>query len=103
MNPDPLEKVIEAKVVEFAKSLGCYVRKFTSPAHRSVPDRLLITPHGVVFFMELKRKGQVPTAGQAVEIEKIRKMNVKVFVVDNVEEGKRIVGSMVDPLSDPMF
>lgn len=95
MNPNPLEKVIEGKVVEHAKKLGCYVRKFTSPAHRSVPDRMFISPNGVVWFIEFKRLGQKPTAGQEVEIEKIRKTGVKVFVCDNVDDGKRVVDAMV--------
>jgi hypothetical protein len=103
MNLNPLEKVIEAKVCEHAKKLGCYVRKFTSPSHRSVPDRMIITPNGIVFFIEFKRKGEVPTAGQVVEIEKIRKMGVKVFVVDAVEDGKNVVDAMVSKMNDPMF
>lgn len=98
MKSNPLEKDIEKKVCDFAKARGFYVRKFTSPAHRSVPDRMFITPHGVVFFIEFKRLGQVPTPGQQVEIEKIRKMGVKVFVVDCVEEGKNVINATVDVL-----
>jgi hypothetical protein len=55
---------------------------------------MFITPNGVVYFIEFKRLGEVPTTGQAVEIEKIRKMGVKVFVVDAVEDGKNVVESM---------
>lgn len=90
-NLNPLEKDIETKVVAFAKSLGMLVYKFTSPSRRSVPDRMFITKAGVVFFVEFKRKGEKPTAGQLVEIEKIRRSKVPVYVVDNVEEGKDIV------------
>ena len=97
-NPNPLERDIEKAVCAFAKTKGCYVRKFTSPSHRSVPDRLFITPAGTVFFMELKRRGEKPTPGQTIEIDKIRKMNVKVFVCDNVEDGKNVVESMCDVL-----
>lgn len=123
MDSNPLEKDIEKRVVDFARSLNCYVRKFTSPSQRSVPDRIFITDHGVVFFMELKRLGKVPTPSQELEIAKIRQQGVKVFVVDNVAEGKRVVGEMVsmqskvfddahlnilaqqhlNPFDDPMF
>lgn len=95
MNDNPLEKVIEKKICDHAKKCGCYVRKFTSPAHRSVPDRMIITPHGVVYFMELKRKGEKPTMAQAVEIEKIRQMGVTVYVVDTVQEGITLVDLMM--------
>jgi len=94
-NPNPLEKFIEAKVVAYAKSKGCLVYKFTSPSFRSVPDRIFVTPYGTVFFMELKRKGQQPTAAQAVEIAKIRKQGVEVWVIDNVEDGKNAIDVML--------
>lgn len=96
-NPDPLEKEIEKRVCDYAKSLGMLCYKFTSPARRSVPDRMLITKAGVVFFIEFKRKGQKPTASQEVEIAKIRAQGVKCFVVDNVGDGKRIVQSQNAP------
>ena len=92
MNPNPLEKDIENRVVEFAKKEHkMLVYKFTSPARRSVPDRMFITPDGRVFFIEMKRKGEKPTAAQAVEQDKIRAMKIPVYVVDNVETGKKVV------------
>lgn len=96
MNTNPLEKVIEKKVCDYAKSKGCLVYKFTSPARRSVPDRLFIMPDGKgVFFIEFKRKGQKPTPAQQVEIEKIRKQGTLVFVADNIETGKRCIDLML--------
>lgn len=103
-NTNPLEKVIEQKVCDYAKWLGCLVYKFTSPARRSVPDRLFIMPHGKgCFFIEFKRLGGIATAAQQVEIEKIRKQGISVRIVDNVEEGKRVVRDQLFALSDPMF
>jgi len=88
---NPLEKDIEAKVCAYAKKLGCLVYKFTSPARRSVPDRLFIAPLGVIFFIEFKRHGQKPTPAQQVEIEKMHAKGAQVFVVDSVQTGKTIV------------
>jgi len=91
-NPSPLEKDIESKVVKFAKeNFGMLVYKFTSPSRRSVPDRLFITNTGDSFFIEFKRLGEKPTAAQQVEIEKLRKQRARVWVVDDVEEGKTTV------------
>lgn len=90
-NLNPLEKDIEAKLVAFAKSLGIICYKFTSPSRRSVPDRVMVLPGGRVIWMELKRKGQKPTASQTVEIEKLKKQGATVYVVDNVEDGKLIL------------
>ncbi len=95
MKPNPLEKEIEQAVRKYAMGLGCLCYKFTSPACRSVPDRMFITPAGVVFFMELKRLGAHPTPAQQVEIDKIRSKGVTVYVVDRVEEGRALVDLML--------
>lgn len=95
----PLEKDIEKKVCKYAvDTYSCYVRKFTSPQQRSVPDRIFITPTGRVFFIEFKRpaKGQntlpeLPTAGQLAEHDAIRKCKGKVHVVCDVEEGQKLI------------
>lgn len=92
-NPDPLEKDIERRVCDYAKSLGILVYKFTSPSRRSVPDRLFIMPDGGVFFIEFKRKGEKPSPAQEVEIARIRKQGVHVFVVDEVPVGKAIIAA----------
>lgn len=88
----PLEKDIERKVCQFAKDHGMLAYKFNSESHRSVPDRLFITPKGHVFFIEFKRLGKKPTEGQLREMQRIREHGKPVFVVDTVDEGKRIVG-----------
>lgn len=91
MNDNPLESAIEHRVCDYAKSLRVLSYKFTSPARRSVPDRLFIVPGGRMFFIEFKRKGQSPTAAQAVEIARIRNQGGAVYVVDNVEQGKKVI------------
>lgn len=88
---NPLEKDIEKAVCAYAKTLGMLCYKFTSPSRMSVPDRLFITKAGVVFFVEFKRRGSKPTPAQEVEINKIRTKGVSVYVVDNVEDGKKIL------------
>lgn len=102
MNPNPLEKDIEKKVCDYAKSLGCLVYKFTSPQRRSVPDRLFIMPDGKgIFFIEFKRLGGKPTAGQEIEITKIREQGITVFLVDNVPHGKFVVERTVNNSPTP--
>ena len=98
MSPSPLERDIEKRVCDYAKSKAILCYKFTSPSKRSVPDRIFITPAGVVWFIEFKRKGQKPTPSQAVEIEKIRSKGVSVFVVDDVAVGKAMVDGMLNPV-----
>lgn len=89
-----LEKQIEAKVCEYAKSKGLLAYKFTSPARAAVPDRLFVAPDGRVFFCEFKAEGKKPTAAQEREHKKLRDMNVSVFVIDNIQDGKTMIDVM---------
>ena len=90
-----LEKQIEAKVCDYAKSKGVLAYKFTSPARAAVPDRLFIAPDGRVWFCEFKRAGAKPTAAQDREHTRLRQQNVNVFVIDNLDEGRSMVDLMV--------
>lgn len=77
-----LEKQVEQYLVKKIKALGGVPYKFTSPAHRSVPDRLILMPDGKSYFVELKRPGGKPTAGQQAEHERIKSLGHAVFVLD---------------------
>ena len=90
-----LEKVIEQKVCDYAKTRNVLVYKFTSPSRMAVPDRMFIRPDGVVFFIEFKRPGAQATAPQKREHNRLRGHKVNVFVVDNVENGMMVIDMMV--------
>ena len=105
-NPNPLERDIEKAVCAYAKTLGILHYKFVSPARRSVPDRIFVMPQGKgVFFVEFKRKGEKPTAGQEIEIAKIRAQGTAVFVVDDVYRGRCVISDMWHgvKMADPAF
>lgn len=65
-----LEREIEKKLAKWAKDNCVLTYKFTSPAHRGVPDRVFIA-NGVTLFLEIKAEGKSPTALQLREIERI--------------------------------
>jgi hypothetical protein len=88
---DPLEREIEAAVCKRATALGYYVRKFVSPAHRSVPDRLLITPKGHLFFIEFKRHGFLATEAQAREHQTIEAHGYEVHIIDTKAAGLALI------------
>jgi hypothetical protein len=90
-----LEKEIEGKVCDYARSKGVLAYKFTSPARAAVPDRLFIAPDGRVWFCEFKRGGAKPTPAQEREHTRLREQKVNVFVIDNVIEGKNMIDLMV--------
>lgn len=83
-----LEKTVEAALVDRAKALGGIAYKFTSPGRRSVPDRLVLLPGGVVRFVELKRPGEEPTPAQLREHCRLRALGFVVEVIDNKDDAK---------------
>lgn len=86
-----LEKQIEQRVCDYAKSKGWLVYKFTSPNRAAVPDRLFIAPGGRVIFCEFKAPGKKPTSPQAREHQRLREQGVPVYVVDDVVMGKAMI------------
>lgn len=105
----PLESDIEAAIGLYAKKKGCLYWKFTSPANASVPDRVIVTPRGVVAFLELKRPPNKPTPAQAEKMQKLQERGAHVAWTDNVVEGKKLIDQWcslpgphddTDPLSE---
>ena len=78
----PLEKVLEAWFVAQVRKHGGRAYKFSSPGTRSVPDRLVLFPGGVAFFVEVKRQGKKATPKQAVEHAYLRQLGFRVFLCD---------------------
>lgn len=95
-----LEKDIEGPVCRYARTKhGMLVEKFTSPGKRSVPDDMFSCTGGFVFFIEFKAPGKTASEKQAKDHERRRTMGFEVFVVDDIEEGKRIVDEMANRVS----
>jgi hypothetical protein len=92
------ESQLEQKCVAHAKKHGMLSYKFSSPAHRGVPDRIFIAK-GRVFFVEFKRPGTLkkkkPKKGkptlQQKTIDDIRKAGVDVWQLDSYDDFKDIV------------
>lgn len=80
-----LESAIESYLVRRVKLLGGTCEKFTSPARRSVPDRLITLPGGRVVFVECKAPGKRPTKLQAKDHDDRRALGCEVYVVDSKE------------------
>jgi hypothetical protein len=49
-----------------------------------------------MFFCEFKREGQKPTPPQEREHKRLRAYDVPVFVIDNVDDGLRMVDTMLE-------
>lgn len=91
----PSESDIEAHACSYAKELGCWQTKFKSPTNRGAPDRLMITPDGLVFFIEFKKRKKKAGPQQRLVIDDMKANNAKVFVCDTFQAAKAIICDMV--------
>jgi len=95
-----LEKDIEKKIGDFAKKQGCLYYKFTSPARRAVPDRMIITPQGGIGFLEIKAKGKKPTPLQQIEIKRLQNQGCTADWCDSVESGRLFVTKLLGSMNE---
>lgn len=79
------ESKIEAALVKRVKELGGKCEKFTSPARRAVPDRLVTLPGNIIIFVELKATGEKPTKLQAKDHREREALGCDVRVIDSLE------------------
>lgn len=78
------ESKLEAKIVKHCRDRGILCYKFSSPARRGVPDRLLIKS-GKVMFIEVKAPGKRPTRLQMREMAILNEAGVPVTWVDDYQ------------------
>lgn len=78
------ESKIEKRFVAYCRTHGLLTYKFSSPAHRGVPDRVVMAG-GKVMFLELKRPGNTPTALQLHEIARINAAGVHATWADSYD------------------
>lgn len=85
------ESQIEKKIREYAESRGCEYRKFVSPGKAKVQDRIIINPHGVTGFLEIKKPGGDIHAKQIRYGKELRSRKTPVGIVDTVEDGIKFI------------
>ena len=88
------EKFIERKLVTAVKGRGGIAPKFVSPGFAGMPDRLLLLPHGVCAFAELKAPGMHPRALQVARHRMLKELGFRVYVIDEIEQ----IGGMLDDI-----
>ena len=80
-----LESKIEKKLVSVVRKHGGRCLKFVSPGNAGVPDRIVMMPHGKIYFVELKAPGEKPRPLQIAIHEEFAAMGFKVEVIDTLE------------------
>lgn len=79
------EKALERYLVERVKSLGGVCLKYSNPGMVGYPDRICLLPGGRVLWVELKSKGEKPTAIQLIRHSQMSAIGHSVHVCDSRE------------------
>lgn len=90
------ENTIERNLVNQVKKLGGMALKFVSPGTSGVPDRIVILPGGVIFFVELKRPGGALRKRQELMTRKLQELGTAVFVIDSKEMVEEVLQEMTE-------
>lgn len=85
-----LESEIERPAHQYAWSRGWFAEKIMRAGRRGFPDHIFIR-NGRVVFIEFKRPGETPTPQQLKRHYEMRMRGAEVYVVDNLDEVKRIL------------
>ncbi len=85
------EKLLERKLSEKVKGLGGWAIKINTLQVTGLPDRLCLLPGGRVFFAEIKTTGERPRKIQKYVHEKLRKLGLKVYVIDDSKQINQII------------
>lgn len=76
-----LEKDVEKRLCKRVQEVGGIAYKFSSPARRSVPDRICIFPDGDLVFAEVKQPNGVVTKLQRHEHKILINLRQTVIVI----------------------
>lgn len=79
------EKLIEKKLREAVKKLGGLALKFWPVSFTGFPDRMILMPHGIVRFVELKSSGKQLKPRQKLVRKLLLKLGFEVYTIDTAE------------------
>lgn len=85
-----LERDIERPACQYAKVRGWFVTKIMRAAPNGFPDRFFAR-NGEVLLIEFKRPGGQPTEQQLLRHSELRAAGVRVEVIDDLDDAKRIL------------
>lgn len=90
------EKAIEKTLNAEVKNLGGWSLKLLCQFVTGLPDRLVLLPGGIIFFVEVKSTGKKPTPVQLLVHTKLRRLGFTVHVVDTLKQLYTILNNLLE-------
>ena len=78
-----VEKMLERKLQTLVKRLGGIALKLYCLSFSGLPDRMILMPHGKIYFLELKSTGKTPSPRQCLVHTFLRKLDFEVAWLDD--------------------
>lgn len=89
------EETVESYLLQRCRAAGLLCLKFTSPARRGVPDRVVIGPEsGRTTFVELKRPGSQARRSQREMHAKMRRYGAEIRVIDDEKDVDALIAQL---------
>ena len=85
------EHTIEQNFRLQCKLHGCKAIKFEDPGEAGAPDRLVITPMGLTFFVEFKQPGEKPRRNQLKYMLKLNQWGFLAFAACEVDTPLHVI------------
>lgn len=85
------EKAIEKKLVAEVDKAGGWALKLPCVYVTGLPDRMVLLPGGIIFFVEVKTTSKKPTPVQRLIHKRLERLGFAVYVVDSFEELQTIL------------
>ena len=88
---DMREKDIEKKLVDGIKRLGGCAYKWVSPGRDGVPDRIVVLPGGIIWFVELKTDTGRVSPRQQFQLNFLNSLGFNTTVVRGMSECRQFL------------
>lgn len=85
------EKLVESTLVNLVKSKSGLCIKLVTTHFSGLPDRLVLLPDKVIFFVELKTTGLSAKKLQKKVHTMITKLGFEVYIIDTVQKVKDLI------------
>src|SRR5688500_17577957 len=92
------EKQIEEKLRDEVKKLGGLALKFVSPGTSGVFDRIVLLPDGKIWFVEVKKPGEILSPLQQVFEKKLIRFSMRYRVIDDMTQVDKFINDLRDDL-----
>lgn len=85
------ESRIEKRLKKEIELIGGKAKKFVSPGSSGEPDRIVLLPHGRIYFIETKAPGEKLRPLQEFRAKELRALGFDVRCLDTIEKLKAFI------------